>query len=271
MMQAIIEGWVGCNQYFQKLDIVQPSLSYSLPQKLSKLVNDPVQHVSDLAEIEDIKAYDVIVIAVRPGTVKEICADLSGRISEKTNVISIAAGVPHAVLFKDLGVAADKVFRVMPNLPVAINKGLLGVFTTGNSDLMDALFAGLGRVINLPEESQMHGFIALAGSGPAYVYMFAQLMADVATEMGMDKDTAQNVAIAMVSGAGQKLEYSCTQDNALTPKDCADKVAVKGGTTEAALSEFLKDGLWKDLTRHALEAAAKKSQFLEAAISGEAD
>ena len=174
--------------------------------------------------------------------------------------LSIAAGWPVALLERDLGPVA--VVRSMPNTPAAIGEGVTVACANraANAEqraLCEGLLGAVGVVAWIEDESLMDAVTAVSGSGPAYVFLLAECLAEAAVDAGLPADLARTLADRTVSGAGALLAQS--ED---PPAVLRRNVTSPGGTTEAALSVLMgTDGLGPLLSR-AVRAAADRSRAL---------
>ncbi len=186
-------------------------------------------------------AVDVLVLAIKPQVFAAALPPLTGAIAARgTLVVSIAAGTPLAKIEGLLGTPAVPVVRVMPNVNAMVGAGMAAV--TGNAAATRAhvktvveLFDAVGTAIELPEQ-QFATFTAIAGSAPAYAYLFIDALARGALRAGMPKDQATRIAAQTVLGSARMVLES---DDA--PWVLIDKVCSPGGTTIAGLMA-LEDG-----------------------------
>ena len=154
------------------------------------------------------------------------------------------------------------VVRAMPNTPAAIGRGISVAFRGAGVDerqaaLCGALLASVGEVAWVEDEGLMDAVTAVSGSGPAYVFLLAELMERAGVEQGLPPALARQLARATVAGSGALLAASAEEAAAL-------RVAVTspGGTTQAALGVLMADGAWPALVSRAVEAAARRSREL---------
>lgn len=201
---------------------------------------------------------DVVVLAVKPqildGVMKELSSALAGKL-----VLSIAAGVTIAHLAR-LAPKGVRVVRVMPNTPVLVRDGVSALsFGDGVSDkdqqLTRRLFEAVGRAV-VVEEKLMDAVTGLSGSGPAYVFMAIEALADGGVKMGLPRTVADLLAAQTVLGAARMV-----LETGEHPAKLKDRVASPGGTTIAGLHRLEQGGLRAALMA-AVEAAAKRSEEL---------
>jgi len=201
---------------------------------------------------------DVVVLAVKPqildGVMKELSSALAGKL-----VLSIAAGVTIAHLAK-LSPKGARFVRVMPNTPVLVRDGVSALsFGDGVSEkdqqLTRRLFEAVGRAV-VVEEKLMDAVTGLSGSGPAYVFLAIEALADGGVKMGLPRTVADLLAAQTVLGAARMV-----LETGEHPAKLKDRVASPGGTTIAGLHRLEQGGLRAALMA-AVEAAAKRSEVL---------
>ncbi len=202
---------------------------------------------------------DVVVLAVEPQILDEVSAAIAPVVEEAKLVVSVAAGYPIARLRRFLP-KASRIVRAMPNTPSAIREGVtalayLAELSPGDIQLVRALFEPIGKVVEVPERA-MDAVTGLSGSGPAYVYLMVEALADGGVKMGLPRETAQLLAAQTVVGAARMILESNEHPGALK-----DRVASPGGTTIAGLYE-LERGCLRATLISAVEAATKRSAEL---------
>ena len=203
----------------------------------------------------------VIIAAVKPQVMEAVFPPLARLAGPGTLVISIAAGRSIASFEKHLapGIA---VVRAMPNTPAAIGRGI--TICAGNAhvtktqrQLANDLLSAVGEVGWIDDEALMDAVTAVSGSGPAYVFLLAECLAEAGRKAGLDEALAIRLARATVSGSGELLAQSD-----LDPATLRQNVTSPGGTTAAALAVLMApDGL-QDLLTKAVAAAVKRGQEL---------
>jgi len=201
---------------------------------------------------------DVVVLAVKPqildGVMKELSPALAGKL-----VLSIAAGVTIAHLAK-LAPKGARVVRVMPNTPVLVRDGVSALsfgagVTEKDQQLARRLFEAVGRAV-VVEEKLMDAVTGLSGSGPAYVFLAIEALADGGVKMGLPRTVADLLAAQTVLGAARMV-----LETGEHPAKLKNNVASPGGTTIAGLHRLEQGGLRAALMA-AVEAAAKRSEEL---------
>lgn len=204
----------------------------------------------------------VIVVAVKPQVMDDVFPALAKIAGPKTVVMSIAAGKTIASFEKHLP-AGVAVVRAMPNTPAAIGRGITGAVanahtTSDQKATCEALLSAVGDVVWVPDEGLIDAVTAVSGSGPAYVFLLAEALADAGVAAGLAPETAKRLACATVSGAGELLHQSKTD-----PATLRQNVTSPGGTTAAALGVLMRDGSGlKELMTEAVLAAQKRGREL---------
>jgi len=205
------------------------------------------------------KTCDVIVLAVKPQGMEAVVKQLAASVRAKTLVVSIAAGITTRFLEKHLP-AKTRVVRTMPNMPAQIGRGLTGISKGRNATAKDValvrkIFNAVGKTMIL-EEKMMDAFTAVAGSGPAYMFYFAECMTEAAASVGFSEEQAADIISATLpSSAIQLVEMKDS------PANLRKKVTSKGGTTEAGMKVFRNARTGKIIEK-VVKAAKKRSTEL---------
>jgi pyrroline-5-carboxylate reductase len=206
---------------------------------------------------EVVRACDVLVLAVKPQVVPAVLAEVQPHIESRHFVVSIAAGITLDTLASGLGTA--RLARVMPNTPCLVNASASG-YSVRSANPSDAavvakLFGAVGVAHALPEHL-LDAVTGLSGSGPAFVYLFIEALADGGVKCGLPRATAQALAAQTVLGAARMVLETGTHPGALK-----DAVASPGGTTIAGL-HALERAAFRAAAIDAVEAATKRAQEL---------
>ena len=200
---------------------------------------------------------DIVVLAIKPQLLDSVAPGLAHLHPQL--LVSILAGVEEATLAARIPAAAT--VRAMPNLPVALGKGVVALHSTDGDATARAtaekLMAPLGLVEWIADEALFHAVTALSGSGPGFVYRFIEAMAAAGTALGLPAGQAQRFAIATVEGAAA---LAATSGD--TPARLAERVASPGGTTRAGLDVLDADEAMNALVAATLAAAARRSEEL---------
>lgn len=215
--------------------------------------------------IGDVVAPDgppaVLVLAVKPQVFASAPSTFGALAGPRTLVVSVLAGIRIAALRAALPRAAS-IVRAMPNLPAAIGRGVSGAageppLGDAHKAIADALLRAVGGVEWL-DEAQLDAVTAVSGSGPAYVFLLAECLAEAGVVAGLPAEVAARLARATLEGAGALLAAEPTR----SPAALREAVTSPGGTTAAALEVLrARDGLGP-LLRRAVAAAAARAQEL---------
>ncbi len=202
----------------------------------------------------------VLLLAIKPQVLDVVAADLVEQKpkDDRSLVISILAGVPLSRLST---VFPDRpIIRVMPNTPAIIGAGITAIaagenVTSGQRETAKSIFASVGQVVEVPEY-QMDAVTGLSGSGPAFVAIAIEALADGGVAAGLPRAIAQQLAIQTVLGTAKLL-----QESKLHPAQLKDRVTSPGGTTIAGVAELESNG-FRSAIIEAVFAAYQRSQEL---------
>ena len=203
----------------------------------------------------------VLVLAIKPQGLEAAAGILDPLIGRDTLLVSILAGKTVADLRSRLP-RAHAVVRAMPNLPASIGRGATGAYASpdvgaGQREAADTLLRAVGAVAWLDAEVDIDAVTAVSGSGPAYVFLLAEALAEAGVAAGLDARTAGTLARATVAGAGALLDASAAEAAELRAN-----VTSPGGTTAAALDVLMREDGLAPLMREAVAAAKRRAAEL---------
>jgi pyrroline-5-carboxylate reductase len=205
-------------------------------------------------------SVEVVFLAVKPQIFSAIAQEISPVIEQSHSplVVSILAGVPLSQL--EAAFPSLPVVRAMPNTPATIGAGVTaicaGAYTrTNHLEKAHQLFSAVGEVVEV-SESLMDAVTGLSGSGPAYVALIVEALADGGVASGLPRAVAQKLALQTVLGTAQLLH-----ETKMHPAELKDRVTSPGGTTIAGVAELERAGLRSALIQ-AVMAATGRSQEL---------
>lgn len=253
MATAIIKGIMAQNN--GKADFINVfDLSSEKCADMKKLGANVCESCAEVA-----LSSDVIVLAVKPQNYPEVLESLRECADESKTFVSIAAGISIDYVQKGIGCKCP-VVRVMPNTPLLLKKGASALcpsdnVSDGDRQFVYDMFAGSGVCEYITEE-HMNEIIAVNGSSPAYIYLFAKAMADYAQKNGIEYDKAMNLICAALEGSAAMLRESGDSADVLI-----EKVSSKGGTTIAALDKLRQHGFY-EAVQDAMEACTKRAEEL---------
>ena len=199
------------------------------------------------------------MLSVKPQIIDRVLAQIAPAIEPRHLVVSVAAGVPVSVLESALP-AGTRVVRTMPNTPATVLAGATAIApgthaTEADLAIVRTLFESVGRVVTL-EELLLDAVTGLSGSGPAYVMLIIEALADGGVKVGLHRDTALLLAAQTVYGSAKLL-----LDTGEHPGRLKDMVTSPGGTAIAGLHTLESGGLRRTLI-DAVEAASNRSEQL---------
>jgi len=210
---------------------------------------------------------NILVLSVKPQLVEPICSkEIAPLLLPPSDplIISIAAGVSASKIEKWLssaGARIPRVVRVMPNLAAMVGASTsvyyLGSACVDNdSSIVESIFGSIGLIYRLDKENQMDGATGVSGSGPAYIAIMIEALADAGVESGLTRELSQALAIQTVLGTALYLKNS-----GVHPGQLKDRVAGPAGTTIFALHELETNGFRGSIYK-AVKAATKRSRQL---------
>ena len=240
---AMLRRWIDSGIDPASVTVIDPST----PQ-----VPDGVRVV---AAASDAEPADTLVLAIKPQQLDAVAPTLAG--TSPALLLSILAGVEVAAL--SARIPAQAIVRAMPNLPVAIGKGLTALYTTTSDPAArataQALAAPLGHVEWIADETQFDAVTALSGCGPGFVFRFADALAAAGAALGLPADQARRLALATLEGSAL---MAAAAD--VSPATLANRVASPGGSTREGLNVLDRDGALVRLLTETLAASARRNK-----------
>ena len=220
-------------------------------EKLKEL--NEIAHFDAFKKLEEcVPQADIIFIAVKPYHAAELFETIKPLVNSEQILISIMAGITIDTIKSQTGI--DKIVRAMPNLPAKVGKGLTSY--TASSQIsrielltVENLLDTTGKSIRVSDENFIDASTGISGSGPAYVFYFMQSMMEAALQMGFSKKVSSVLVSETFTGAVELFNQ-----NNLSPNTWMDRVASKGGTTQAAL-DSMDDNNVSELIKEAAFAA----------------
>jgi len=259
MAAALIKGLLHAGVFL-------PSEIYASDAKADRLKHIQTTHgvrvTSDNHELA--RTVDVLVVAVKPQVVDRVLDAIATDLRKETLVISVAAGVPLEALEGRLPPYA-RVVRSMPNTPATALAGATAISagshaTEADLEIARELFEAVGRVVTL-DEPLLDAVTGLSGSGPAYIMLIIEALADGGVKMGLHRETAMLLAAQTVYGSAKLL-----LDTGEHPGRLKDMVTSPGGTAIAGLHTLESGALRKTLI-DAVESATLRAAELGAQMA----
>jgi len=256
---ALLERWLGNGLSATAVTVVEPQedTAAALRERYNLTV------LPDFSKTGD--APQVVVFAVKPQVMEETLPGYTGLGGSEPDAgplfVSIAAGCTVESLARHLGTDAA-IVRAMPNTPAAIGHGITVACASPSVSedqrvLAAGLFTAVGAFAWVESEDLLDPVTAVSGSGPAYVFLLAEYLAQAGVATGLDEDLAQQLARATVSGSGALLEHSDE-----TAAELRKDVTSPGGTTEAALEVLMAEPGLRTLLTEAVAAATARVRRL---------
>ncbi|MBD8891401.1 pyrroline-5-carboxylate reductase [Roseibium litorale] len=251
---AMLAGWVADGMDPASIVVSDPNPGPDMQDFLSK---HGIRHVTrPSAELSP----SLVLLAVKPQLMDAVLPGLEACVRADTLVVSVAAGTPirrFQEAFGDIAIA-----RSMPNTPAMVGRGITAVFpnskvSEAQKETIGKLLSAVGKVVWLDNEDQIDQVTAVSGSGPAYVFLLAECLAEAGRVAGLPEALARELAEATVCGAGELMHQS---DD--TPAVLRQNVTSPNGTTAAALAVLMADDGLQPLMNKAVEAAARRAREL---------
>jgi len=253
MARAIIIGLVDSGVAPSDIIVANPS-----PEKRLALANEFCIAQTD-NNLQAAKFADIIVLSVKPHFISNVCQEISNDCDINGKLfISVAAGRTIEQIQAALSIKAP-VVRVMPNTPSQLGFGMSGLFASAevNDQQKEAsatLMSAVGKIIWLSQESKINDIIAIAGSAPAYFFLFMEAMEKQAIDLGFSKQDSRMLVQQTALGAAQMVANIDEPISRLR-----ENVTSKGGTTHAALEQFKQDGI-EQMVKNAMSAAISRAE-----------
>ncbi len=252
MGTAILEGIVP--QVLKEEDVSVYDVDRSRLQSFS----DSKTEVVDTIE-KGVENAESILLAVKPQDMEDVLIKMRGTVSERSLVISIAAGITTNYIKKVLG-QNTKVARVMPNLCISVKKGASACCFSSNcanedKQFVESLFKALGISLSI-DESKMDIITAISGSGPGYLFKIMEILIDIGKKEGLEEEDSRKLVLQTVSGAA-----ALAMNSNISVRVLREKVTSRAGTTKAALKVMDKYKI-EEMFQEAIKAAVSRAKEL---------
>ncbi|SFD19618.1 pyrroline-5-carboxylate reductase [Clostridium uliginosum] len=223
----------------------------------AKKLKDEFKIITTLDSKLVAKSADILILAVKPYMYKDVINEIKEELTKDKLIISIAAGI--TIENMENWVGSDyKIVRSMPNTPALVGQAMSAIcpninVTKEDMEYCTKIFQSFGECVELAEKD-FHGFIALCGSSPAYIFMFIEAMADGAVKLGITRDKAYKMAAQSLLGSAKMV-----LDTGKHPAFLKDMVCSPAGTTIDAVAELEKQG-FRSAVIEAMVKCADKSK-----------
>ena len=253
MGTALLNTWH--NKTKNSFTIVDPIRYKFLNRKYKKKMNC----FNNISQINHFIKFDIVILAVKPQATDSALKILK-KLKFKKNVLFITIIAGKKLLFyKRYLPLNSQIIRVMPNLPASIEKGMSCIYpnkltTKKNINKAIFLFRKVGKVLILNSEKDIDKVTAVSGSGPGYFFLFIHFLEQAAVKLGFSSKIAKDLVVQ--TALGSILLLIKNKKNA---QELVNNIAIKGGTTEAAIKMFNKDQKFKKLIHKSVKTAFHKS------------
>ena len=253
MASAILDAWLKKS--------ISPQDIYVDDPKPSEWLLEKKKHGLKINTKADV-SFDYCFIGVKPQSLDEIKLKLKMLSKKNVTFVSMLAGIKINRLEDIIG-KDESIVRIMPNLPAEILKGVTAVkenkrVEPKQSKNLALLLEAFGETVKFVEERKFDAVTAISGSGPAYIFLIAELMTEVGINLGLSYDEAFKLVKHTIDGAG-----SLMVNSSLKPQKLRENVTSPGGTTHEALAVLMnKDNCLPKIFSAAIKAAAQRSKEL---------
>jgi len=258
-------AFIGCGNMGKAIATALISNRVAIPDdicvadiELSKLerLRDELGVRITLSNTKAIEGADVVLLAVKPQVLSQVMPEMAGMVSPSSVILSIIAGKSMDTIVK--GFKHDVVVRAMPNTPSQIGKGITVWTTTkevspAQRDMAEDIIDVMGKGVFTECEDYLDMATAVSGSGPAYVFLFMELLQAAAVSIGIANDVARDLVMQTFLGS---VEYALSGEKDLA--ELRSNVTSPGGTTAAALKVFQEKDL-SGIIREAVAAAFRRA------------
>tara|TARA_Y100000992_G_scaffold48092_1_gene27985 strand:+ start:613 stop:1428 length:816 start_codon:yes stop_codon:yes gene_type:complete len=260
MASCIVSGIVQCNNKNLQITVCDPN-----QDKLEVLREKFGVNIST-SNGKAVSEADIVILAVKPQSVRKIILELKNKFKSSVIIISIAAGITTNAIKSWLD-SPFAIIRAMPNTPSSILSGATGLYADSTVDnkakkQVELIFDSIGFSCWIKKESDINAVIALSGSGPAYLFRIFEIMHGVGQELGLEENVAFELLSQTFSGAA-KMIYSSEK----TATELREQVTSPGGTTERALNIFNNENL-EQTFRNAMQEAHDRAEKMSEQFAG---
>ena len=256
MGSALLNEWINLKSH--SLTVVDP-LSYNLLKK--KYYKKKIRFFDKTPNQNEIKKFDIIIFAIKPQIAKKVLNEYNNFEFKKNSVIASIVAGKKIIFFKKNIKNSIQIVRVMPNMPALIGEGVSCLvanksFSKNNRKKINNLFSKVGKTIWLKSEIEIDKATAISGSGPGYVFTLIDAFEKASQHIGFSKSIAREMVLSTILGSLKLMEKTKKE-----PKDLADLIAVKGGTTEAGIKILKKNKPYKIMYKTFLAAYQRASKL----------
>lgn len=229
-------------------------------QRRLDLLRERFQVKGSLSNKDAAQSADIVILSVKPQTIPLVISEIAGFIKPTQLVISVAAAVTTAAIERSFN-APIPVIRAMPNTPCQLKKGMTGVaagshVSQEHIELAKYIFNSVGRTI-VADEKYMDAITGLSASGPAFIYIVIESLAEAGVKCGLPRDMATELAAQTVLGAG-----AMVIETAEHPAKLKDMVTTPAGCTIDGILELEEGGLRVTLIKAVVKATQRAKELV---------
>lgn len=252
---AMVKGWLDQGMAPSQIVILDPAPP---PESLELITAHGLTHNPPIDTITD---AEVVIVAIKPQMMDQVLPSIAPLAEARPVFLSIAAGTTIARFEAVFGIDAA-IVRAMPNTPASVGCGMTVICPNANTmgaqvELCTVLLQAVSAVARVDDEGLLDAVTGVSGSGPAYVFLLAEVMAKAGVAAGLPEELAMQLARTTVHGAGELMRQSD-----LPVATLRENVTSPGGTTAAALDVLRAEDGMEDLLRRAVAAATERSRDL---------
>ena len=254
MARAIIKGIIKTN-FISPENVLASKSSTNNLEETSKQLGIKIT----LDNKEVVKFADIIFLAVKPNQIEKVLKEIKDLITPQKLIVSVAAGIKTKFIENVLP-AKTKVIRVMPNTPVLVNEGMIGVCAGAEANNKDVeqvvtIFSSIGKTV-IVDEAQMDIVTAISGSGPAFFYKVMNDIARAGEKLGMDYEKSLLLSIQTALGSAKM-----ALNREISMEELISNVATKGGCTRVG-TDILETNKTDDIFYEVIKSTAEKARAL---------
>jgi pyrroline-5-carboxylate reductase len=244
----------------EAIDVANVIVTAAHQQRLD-LLHERFQVKGDLSNKSAAQSADIIVLSVKPQTVPLVVSEIAEVIRPTQLLISVAASVTTAAIERSFKEPIP-VIRAMPNTPCQLKKGMTGIAAGTHAspehiELAKDIFNSVGRTI-VADEKHMDAITGLSASGPAFIYIVIESLAEAGVKVGLPRDMATELAAQTVLGAG-----AMVIETAEHPAKLKDMVTTPAGCTIDGILELEEGGLRVTLIKAVVKATQRAKELVE--------
>ena len=253
MGSALLNAWY--NQKSNYFSVVDPNKHKILRRTYKRRVSI----FQSIDKIHNTQQFNIIIFAIKPQIATKVMKKFIGlKYKKKVLFVSVIAG-KNISFFNNFLPRNNQFVRVMPNMPAMVQEGVSCLVTNKNTskqnkNIVTDLFGKIGKIYWLSNEKEIDKVTAISGSGPGYYFTFIDLFEKAAINLGFNKKIAKELVYQTALGSIKLL-----MNNSSSAEKLANTIAIKGGTTEAAIKIFKKNNQLKNLINKAVKAAHKRA------------